>query len=93
MKPGARLILLEEVIPETSEPVPGKWIDLVMLAITGGRERTEREYRELLSSAGFALEEIVPTTGPLSILISEDAERVTSRRRFPIWSRTQTTPA
>ena len=93
MKPGARLILLEELIAETSEPVPGKWIDLLMLAITGGRERTEREYRELLSSAGFALEEVVPTTGPLSILISEDADKVTSRRSFPIWSRTQSTPA
>jgi hypothetical protein len=48
MKPGARLILLEEMIPETSKFAPGKWTDLVMLAITGGRERTEREYRELL---------------------------------------------
>jgi hypothetical protein len=40
---------LEEVIPETPELVSGKWIDLLMLAITGGRERTEKEYRELLS--------------------------------------------
>ncbi|HMF75175.1 MAG TPA: methyltransferase [Bryobacteraceae bacterium] len=71
MKPGARLLLLEELIPETSEFAPGKWIDLVMLAITGGRERTEKEYRELLSTAGFALEEVVPTAGPLSILIAK----------------------
>jgi O-methyltransferase domain len=71
MKPGARLILLEEVIPETAESVPGKWTDLLMLAITGGRERTEKEYRELLLAAGFGLEEVVPTTGPLSLLIAK----------------------
>lgn len=40
MKLGSRLILLEELIPETSELVPGKWIDVLMLAITGARERT-----------------------------------------------------
>ena len=71
MKPGARLVLLEELIPETSELVPGKWIDLLMLAITGGRERTEREYSELLSSAGFESEEVVRTSGSLSILIAK----------------------
>jgi hypothetical protein len=51
MKPGARLLVLDELIPETPELVPGKWIDLLMLAITGGRERTEKEYHELLSRA------------------------------------------
>jgi hypothetical protein len=51
MKPGARLLVLEELIPETPELVPGKWIALLMLAITGGRERTEKEYHELLSRA------------------------------------------
>jgi hypothetical protein len=71
MKPGARLLLLEELIPETPEFVPGKWIDLLMLAITGGRERTETEYRELLSAANFEFEEVVPTAGPLSILIAK----------------------
>jgi O-methyltransferase domain len=71
MKPGARLVLLEELIPETPELVPGKWIDLLMLAITGGRERTEKEYRELLSAGRFELEEVVRTAGPLSVLIAK----------------------
>jgi len=71
MKPGARLILLEELIPEAPDLVPGKWIDVLMLAITGGRERTEKEYRELPSAADFGLEEVVPTAGPLSILIAK----------------------
>jgi O-methyltransferase domain len=39
-----------------------------MLAITGGRERTEKEYRELLSAAGFELDELIQTSGSFSIL-------------------------
>jgi hypothetical protein len=71
MKPGARLVLLEELIPEAPELVPGKWIDLLMLAITGGRERTENEYSELLSAAGFELAEVVQTPGSFSILVAK----------------------
>jgi hypothetical protein len=80
MKPGARLVLLEELIPDTPELVPGKWIDLLMLAITGGRERTEKEYCELLSAAGFGLEEVVPTAGPLTILIANVRARNLNQR-------------
>jgi hypothetical protein len=64
------VLVLEELIPETAEPVPGKWIDLLMLAITGGRERTKKEYSHLLSAAGFELEEVVRTSGSLSILVA-----------------------
>jgi O-methyltransferase domain/Dimerisation domain len=74
MKPGARIILLEELIPETPELVPGKWIDVLMLAITGGRERTKNEYSELLAAAGLELEEVIPTAGPLSILVAKPRE-------------------
>jgi len=61
--------------------VPGKWTDLLMLAITGGRERTQKEYSELLSAAGFRLEEVVPTAGPLSILIAEEVKSA----QIPSW--------
>jgi hypothetical protein len=56
--------------------VLGKWMDVLMLAITGGRERTTNEYSELLSAASFELEDVVPTIGPLSILIAKVSERV-----------------
>ena len=49
MKPDARLILVEEVIPDTAEAVPGKWLDVLMLAMTGGRERTGKEYRDFIN--------------------------------------------
>jgi hypothetical protein len=71
MKPEARLILVEEIIPDSAETAPGKWLDVLMLAMTGGCERTETEYRDLLWMVGFELEEVVPTSGPLSILIAK----------------------
>ncbi len=67
--PGARLLLVESVIPETAEFDMGKWMDLNMLVMAGGRERTAAEFRELYSQAGFELEQIVPTPSPLSILV------------------------
>jgi hypothetical protein len=71
MKAGARLAVMEDIIPDTPQFSFGKWLDLVMLAIPGGRERTEIEFRQLLFSAAFDLEEIVATPAPLSILIAK----------------------
>jgi O-methyltransferase domain/Dimerisation domain len=71
MKPGARLAVLEDIIPDTPQFSFGKWLDLLMLTIPGGRERTEAEFRKLLSSARFDLEEIIATPAPLSILIAK----------------------
>ena len=54
----ARLILLENVIGDGNDPQPAKWLDLVMLVISGGRERTESDWRELIEPCGFAIERI-----------------------------------
>jgi hypothetical protein len=70
MKLGARLVLLEEIIPETRELVPGKWIDLLMLSITGGEERTEN-IANCAQRRTSNLEEVVPTAGPLSLLVAK----------------------
>lgn len=70
MKPAARLIVVESVIPEGSAFSFGKWSDLQMLLING-RERTETEYRALLSGAGFELQEVVHTGSPLSLLVAQ----------------------
>ena len=71
MKPTARLIFIESVIPTGPEFNFGKWTDLQMLVCVGGRERTETEYRALLSTAGFDLQEVVATASPLSLLIAK----------------------
>jgi hypothetical protein len=68
MEPGARLLIVEMVIPPGDEMHPGKMIDMLMISFTGGMERTEEEYRELLARAGFRLERVVPTASPVSVL-------------------------
>ncbi|HKV05859.1 MAG TPA: methyltransferase [Candidatus Acidoferrales bacterium] len=73
MKPAGRLILIEEIVPETPELTWAKWLDLQMLVGPGGQERTESEYRELLSKAGLQLDQIVPTPAGSSLLIARPA--------------------
>ena len=68
MKPTSRLLIVEMVLPEDDAPHPGKMIDLLMLVTTGGQERTESEYRQLLGRAGFALTRVVPTGSAVSIV-------------------------
>ena len=66
--PGGGLLLVEMVITPGNDPAFGKLLDLEMLVIPGGRERTEAEYAELLGSAGFKLTGITPTQAPVSII-------------------------
>jgi hypothetical protein len=51
--PESRLVLIEAVIRPGNDPAGAKWLDLLMLVIAGGRERTEEEWRALLESAGW----------------------------------------
>jgi hypothetical protein len=50
---GARLIVVDAVIPEGDEPHGAKWLDLLMLALFAGRERDETQWRSLLAAGGF----------------------------------------
>jgi hypothetical protein len=69
MAPGARVLLVEQVIPPGNAPFPGKLLDLNMLVMTeGGRERSPSEYARLLGKAGLSLQRIVPTPSPVSVV-------------------------
>jgi O-methyltransferase domain/Dimerisation domain len=56
MGPGARLLVLERTAPELAGPgdAPTLVLDILMLVVTGGRERTEAEFRDLLEAAALA---------------------------------------
>ena len=51
--PDGRLVVLETVVPDGNEPHGAKWLDLLLLALFGGRERDEAQWRELLAAGGF----------------------------------------
>lgn len=75
MKEGARLVVVEMVVPEPGQPGAEAFerlvrqADLEMLAVVGGRERTAAEYERLLADAGFALDRIAPLEGlPWSVV-------------------------
>jgi hypothetical protein len=68
MSAGARLLVIERVIPPAGEASEAKLFDINMLVVIGGRERTIAEYRVLLETAGFTLNRAIPTTSPLSIV-------------------------
>jgi hypothetical protein len=65
---GGTVVLLESVIPDGPTPDFGKFIDIEMLAMPGGLERTAEEFRVLFDDAGFELTNIVSTKSPLSVV-------------------------
>ena len=65
---ATKLLVVEKVIPPGNAPFAGKLTDITMLLITGGRERTAKEYEALLNEAGFALARIIPTSSPASVI-------------------------
>ena len=64
----ARLLLIERGLPPRNVLGQGQMVDVVMLAVTGGRERTEPEYADLLSRAGLRLARVVPTASEAMVL-------------------------
>ncbi|MDM7921169.1 MAG: methyltransferase [Pyrinomonadaceae bacterium] len=74
MKPGSKLLILDAVLAEANQPDIGKIIDLEMLMLPGGMERTANEFATLLNTAGFRLERIITTKGPVSIVEAVRAE-------------------
>jgi hypothetical protein len=59
MNDDSKLLVMEMMIPPRNEPSIAKLLDLEMLVTTGGRERTEAEFRELLKMSGFKLTRII----------------------------------
>jgi hypothetical protein len=71
MKAKTRLLLVESVIPPGNNPFFGKLLDLTMLVLPGGQERTEAQYGELFAGAGFRLSRIVPADQEVSVIEGE----------------------
>ncbi len=68
VNPGGRLLVVDCVIQPGNHFSPGKFLDLQMLIFPSGRERTEAEFRELFSAAGWKLSRVIPTAAADSII-------------------------
>lgn len=62
IRQDGRLLLVEHVLKTPSnEPDPSGLMDLMMMVLLSGRERTESHFRTLLQKAGFSLIRVIPT--------------------------------
>lgn len=69
MPQGGKLLIVQSVIASGNQPDLGKFTDLEMLlATSGGRERSALEFKQVLNTAGFQLTRILPTQCPSSII-------------------------
>jgi hypothetical protein len=73
VRPAGWVAIVETVLPESPVKHPGWLMDLNMMAITGGQERTASAYATLLERARWRLERVVPTRSPLSVLLASAA--------------------
>ena len=68
MPSHARVLLIETVVPLTPAPHLSKELDIIMLVLPGGKERTKQEYSDLAGKCGLRLQRVLDTQSPYSIL-------------------------
>jgi hypothetical protein len=73
MGENGKVLILEMVVPEDNEPHPSKALDILMLVMEGGKERTKDEYRKLLEASNIRLTRVIPTKSPYSVIEGERA--------------------
>jgi O-methyltransferase domain len=65
---GGRLLVVDSVVPPDAKYDYSKVMDLLMMLFSGGKERTEHEFRALFAASGWRLNRVIPTNSPLSIV-------------------------
>jgi len=68
MPSHARVLIIETVVPPTPGAHLSKELDIAMMVVPGGMERTREEYAGLAAQCGLQLKLMVETMSPYSIL-------------------------
>lgn len=71
---NGRILICEMLVNDQPEGVIAKLVDIDMMVGPGGKERTEEEFKTLLSKAGFRLDKIIPTQGPIYLLEAKKSQ-------------------
>jgi SAM-dependent methyltransferase len=78
MAPNGKVLVVEMVLPARDAPSFAALLDLNMLVMNGGRERTEEDFRELFDAAGLQVTRMIPTLAPQWVI--EGTRRKAPRR-------------
>jgi hypothetical protein len=65
---GSKLIVIEPILGPANQKDMAKMMDVYMMAITGGKERTKEEFEKLLNQSGFTIDRVVATDTEFSII-------------------------
>jgi len=68
MKKHGRVLMVDMIVPDTTSASFSKLLDLNMMVMTAGRERTKAEFCALLDAADYRLTRIIPTMAPQSVI-------------------------
>ena len=68
MPSRSKLLVIERLIAPDNQPSASKALDIVMLVLTGGKERTREQYRDLLASVGFHLRRVIDASQGMSLM-------------------------
>jgi len=68
MTDNSKLLVIEMIVPDRNKPSISKLLDLEMLVITGGAERTKKEFTQLFNLSGLKVSKIIPIKGDVSII-------------------------
>lgn len=70
-RPGATVLILEHIAPDSGVDAFSQTLDVVMLAVTGGRERNRAQLDQLLGANGFRPTGVITTAGPIAVVEAE----------------------
>eukprot|EP00775_Hariotina_reticulata_P003453 gene3453-3724_t len=81
MPPGATLVNFDRLMPTGDGRHPAKLMDVIMMAMCTGKERTSEQWHDLLGAAGFEIVDIVesPTMAAIAAVVAgspQSAKRV-----------------
>lgn len=68
---GAKIFVIEEILPDTPALHSSMIVDIIMLAAAGGRERTRGQYEKLLEDNSFKMHRVIQTAGTMSVVFGE----------------------
>jgi O-methyltransferase len=68
MTKNSRVLLVDMIVPDAASASFSKLLDLNMLVMNGGQERTKAEFCALLEAAAYKLTRIIPTMAPQSVI-------------------------